>query len=163
MNTEASGSVITTGVETLYLFWRNSSIFIQFISSPDRLSRETCGTVPSAWLGCAGRASLQTQRHQAVHEADVLYSCPAPTSSTSHVWKPLKPFVSRADLPVPCADLCTIKNFSKEVRWLTRSKKHLLWNQTARIPESQCECLLASSVAFHNSKLFCHCVVVHVN
>lgn len=137
MNTEVSGSVggsahhrVLKCFSYFYFFSRDVSIFIPFISSSDRLSRETSGTVPSVWLGCAARASLQAQTHQAIHQADVLYSCPAPTSSTSHVWKPLKPLVSRADHPVPCADLCTIKNLSKEVRLLMRSKNHLLWNQT---------------------------------
>lgn len=125
-------------MHTLHVFRRAYSIKrssslgnISFICSSDRLSRETSGTVPSVWLGCAARASLQTQRHQ----ADVLCSCPAPTSSTSHVWKPLKPLVSRADHPVPYADLCTIKNISKEVRLLRWSKNHLLWNQNSSNPK----------------------------
>lgn len=95
---------------------KDASVFIQVISSFDRLSRETFGTVPSVWLGWAPRAPVQTQRHQAIRQADVLSSCPAPTSSTSHVWRPSKLLVSRADPAAPCADLCTIKNLFKEVK-----------------------------------------------
>lgn len=160
-----------TAESILYVFHqeyliKQSSLLgtILFVSSSDRLSRETSGTVPSVWPGCAARASLQTQGHQALRRAEALCSCPAPTSSTSHVWKPLKPLAPRADHPAPCADLCTIKNFSKEVRWLMGAKNHLLRNQTAPIPESQRECRLASSVTFHNSKLFfCHRVVVNMS
>lgn len=118
----------------IYLCFRDVSSFIQFISSSDRFCRETCGNAPSVWRGCAARASLQTQGHQALRVADVSCSCPAPTSSTSRVWKPSKPLSFRADPPVPCADLCTTRNWSKEVQLLMRSKNHR-WNQIAGIPE----------------------------
>lgn len=118
----------------IYLCFRDVSSFIQFISSSDRLCRETSGNVPSVWQGCAARASLQTQGHQALREAVVPCSCPAPTSSTNRVWKPSKPLSFRADPPVPCADLCTTRNWSKEVQLLMRSQNHR-WNQTAGIPE----------------------------
>lgn len=108
----------------IYLCFGDVSRFIQFISSSDRLCRETSGNVPSVWRACAARASLQTQGRQALGEADVPCSCPAPTSSTSRVWKPSKPLSLRADPPVPCADLCTTRNWSKEVQLLMTSQNH---------------------------------------